>query len=294
MLQLLRPGTLLGYETRGKSQAAIETEGPNKFPIPPGASCWTELSGKVSVGAGTRHLRQDLMRKRTVLFIQHSDVDRPGLLGETLGALGLPMDVIRPDLGQPVPVSLEGFGGLALGGGPQGAYEQEKYPYLSSECALVRHAASQCKPVLGLCLGAQLMASALGARVQPGEREVGFFEVTLDPITQYDPLWRGIPAKFVATHWHGDVFDIPPGGMRLASSALTRNQLFRYGHALYGLQFHLEMTPGLFEEAVARAYGLLIESGVDADWIWQQGQECLPDLRETASTVFARWAEMLL
>ena len=130
------------------------------------------------------------------------------------------------------------------------------------------------------------MASALGARVQPGQREVGFFEVTLDPISQYDPLWRGIPAKFVATHWHGDVFDIPPGGMRLASSALTRNQLFRYGHALYGLQFHLEMTPGLLEEAVARAHGLLIESGVDADMIWQQGQECLPVLRETASTVF--------
>ncbi len=81
--------------------------------------------------------------------------------------------------------------------------------------------------------------------------------------------------------------------MRLAWSALTQNQLFRYGHALYGLQFHLEMTPGLFEEAVARAYGHLVEAGIDADSIWQQGQEFLPVLRETASTVFSRWAEML-
>jgi GMP synthase (glutamine-hydrolysing) len=233
------------------------------------------------------------MRKRTVLFIQHSDVDRPGLLGETFDAMGIPITVIRSDLGQPVPRSLEDFAGLVLGGGPQGAYETEKYPYLSSECALVRHAASLGKPVLGLCLGAQLMASALGANVHPGQREVGFFEVTLDPISQYDPLWRGIPARFVPTHWHGDVFDLPPGGMRLAWSELTRNQLFRYGHALYGLQFHLEMTPGLFEEAVARGYGLLVESGIDADSIWQQGQEFLPVLRETASTVFSRWAEML-
>jgi GMP synthase (glutamine-hydrolysing) len=233
------------------------------------------------------------MRKRTVLFIQHSDVDRPGLLSETLDGMGIPMTVIRSDLGQSVPASLEDFAGLVLGGGPQGAYEKEKYPYLSSECALVRHAASQGKPVLGLCLGAQLMASALGARVQPGQREVGFFEVTLDPISQYDPLWRGIPGRFVATHWHGDVFDLPLGGMRLAWSALTKNQLFRYGHALYGLQFHLEMTPGLFEEAVARAYCHLVESGIDADSIWQQGQEFLPVLRETASTVFSRWAEML-
>ena len=106
------------------------------------------------------------------------------MLGETLDGMGIPMRVIRPDLGQSLPEFLEEFGGLVLGGGPQGAYETEKYPYLSSECALVRQAASQGKPVLGLCLGAQLMASALGARVQPGQREVGFFEVTLDPISQ--------------------------------------------------------------------------------------------------------------
>ena len=233
------------------------------------------------------------MRKKKVLFIQHSEVDRPGLLGDTLDSLGFPLDIIRPDLGQAAPESLEGFAGLVLGGGPQGAYEQEKYPFLSDECTLVRHAAATGKPVLGLCLGAQIMAFALGARVQPGKPEVGFFEVTLDPISNYDPLWRGIPSKFVATHWHGDVFEIPPGGMRLGWSAITPNQLFRYGHALYGLQFHLEMTPTLLEEAVARAYGMLVESGVDADQIWQQGQECLPVLRETASTVFTRWSEML-
>jgi GMP synthase (glutamine-hydrolysing) len=233
------------------------------------------------------------MRNKRVLFVQHSDVDRPGLLGETLDSIGLPLDVIRPDLGHAVPDSLDAFAGLVIGGGPQGVYEQEKYPYLARECALVRHAAAVGKPVLGLCLGAQIMASALGARVRPGNREVGFFEVTLEPISLYDPLWRGLPSKFIAIHWHGDVFDIPPGGMRLGSSALTPNQLFRYGHALYGLQFHLEMTPGLLEEAVARAYGTLIESGVDADLIWQQGQECLPVLRETASTVFTRWTEML-
>jgi GMP synthase (glutamine-hydrolysing) len=233
------------------------------------------------------------MRHKRVLFIQHSDVDQPGLLGETLDQIGLPLEVIRPDLGQRVPGALDGFDGLVIGGGPQGAYEQQTYPYLSSECALVRHAAQVGKPVMGLCLGAQLMALSLGARVQPGQPEVGFFEVTLDPISCYDPLWLGMPGSFITTHWHADVFDIPPGGMRLGSSALTPNQLFRYGHALYGLQFHLEMTPDHFGEAVAGADGRLFQCGVDADLIAQQGQECLPLLRETASTVFTRWSEML-
>jgi GMP synthase (glutamine-hydrolysing) len=233
------------------------------------------------------------MSNKRVLFIQHSEVDLPGLLGETLAEIGLPLDVIRPDLGQPVPHALDSFAGLVMGGGPQGAYEQERYPYLSSECVLVRHAARVGKPVLGLCLGAQLMALALGARVQPGKPEMGFFEVTLDPISRYDPLWRGIPAKFIATHWHGDAFDIPPGGMRLGSSALTPNQLFRYGHALYGLQFHLEMTSDLLGVAITRACGMPLQPGIDADLITRQGQECLPLLRETASTVFTRWSEML-
>ena len=201
-----------------------------------GSSVGRALAGRGSVApASSDEMPFDrLYEKEESPFIQHSTIDRPGLLGETLEATGISLCVIRPDVGERVPECLEDFAGLVLGGGPQGAYEQDRYPYLSKECALVRRAASEGKPVLGLCLGAQLMAFALGARVRPGRREVGFFEVNLDPISEYDPLWRGIPAKFVATHWHGDVFDIPPGGMRLAWSALTPNQLFRYGHALYG------------------------------------------------------------
>ncbi len=231
---------------------------------------------------------------KKILFIQHGETDKPGLLAETLGRSHVAIEIAHPYLGEALPASLDLFHGLAVGGGAQGAYESDKYPYLNQECHLIQEAAHSGKPVLGLCLGAQLMAAALGAPVRRGERrEVGFFPVTLDPIAKYDPLLCDLPTDFVATHWHGDVFDLPAAGMRLASSAMTQNQLFRYGCGLYGLQFHLEMTPEIFEEMLVGSDEYLAEAGADTEQLRQEAWRFLPPLRETAEIVFSRWAAML-
>lgn len=231
---------------------------------------------------------------KNVLFIQHGETDKPGLFSETLSRNRIGLEIARPYLDQRLPVSLESFDGLAIGGGAQGAYEGDKYPYLWQECHLIREAAHAGKPVLGLCLGAQLMAAALGAPVRPGaRREIGFFPVTLDPIAKYDPLVCDLPSDFVATHWHGDVFDLPAAGMRLASSAMTPNQLFRYGCGLYGLQFHLEMTPEIFEEMLVGSDDYLIAAGADPEQLRKDAWRFLPPLREMAEGVFTRWAAML-
>ena len=231
---------------------------------------------------------------KNILFIQHGETDRPGLLFEAVNTCRVGLEIVRPYVGESLPDSLQEFHGLAVGGGAQGAYEVGTYPYLARECELIREAAHAEKPVLGLCLGAQLMASALGAPVRPGSRrEIGFFPVTLDPIARYDPLWCDLPTDFVTTHWHGDVFDLPAACMRLGSSALTPNQLFRYGRGLYGLQFHLEMTPELFEEMVDDARDDLVSAVENPDRLREEAWRVLPPLRETAETVFSRWAAML-
>jgi GMP synthase (glutamine-hydrolysing) len=108
-----------------------------------------------------------------------------------------------------------------------------------------------------------------------------------------DPLAVILPQVFGAAHWHGDVFEIPSGGVRLASTALTPNQMFRYGRSCYGFQFHLEMTPALFEELVWDSPDYLIDSGVDPQDLIRQAREVLPDLEKYARAAFKKWTEFL-
>ncbi|MFM8764920.1 MAG: type 1 glutamine amidotransferase [Spartobacteria bacterium] len=113
---------------------------------------------------------------KNVLFIQHGDVDKPGLVAEVLADLGIPLRVVHPYAGEVLPEDASQFDELILGGGGQSAYEVERFPYLESECALIRSALALQKPILGLCLGGQLIAKALGAEVRRAEsKEIGFF-----------------------------------------------------------------------------------------------------------------------
>ena len=231
---------------------------------------------------------------KKVLFIQHGDVDKPGLVAEVLAELSIELCVVHPYAGEPLPLDASSFDGLVLGGGGQSAYEVELYPYLESDCGLVRSALASQKPVLGLCLGAQLIARALGAKVQRAERkEIGFFPVTLTRDAAADPMAGELPGVFGAGHWHGDIFDVPDGSVRLASTALTPNQMFRHGQTCYGFQFHLEMTLALFEELVRDSEDYLVDSGAVPDELIREAREVLPLLEQSARAAFKKWAGFL-
>jgi GMP synthase (glutamine-hydrolysing) len=230
-----------------------------------------------------------------VRVLQHIAPEGPGLIADALTRAGIGVAVTRPDLGEPVPARLDGAVGLLVMGGPMGVYEVERYPYLADEQRLIEQALREGVPVLGVCLGSQLLAATLGARVAPGPRkEIGWFEVTASEAAADDPLLGRAPSKFVALHWHGDVFDLPSGAVSLARSELTLHQAFRFGARAHGLLFHLEAQPDQIEKMTREFADELSTAGVDPVTLLAQTSTRAQAAAEIAQSVFGAWAARLL
>jgi GMP synthase (glutamine-hydrolysing) len=230
---------------------------------------------------------------RRVVAIQHVAAEPPGAIGRALEAAGLRVDVIRVDRGAPVPRDLGDAAGLVVMGGPMGVYEAERYPHLTDELALIQDAVKRERPVLGICLGSQLLAAALGARVYPGgQKEIGWYPVHLTGAAGGDPLFAALPAHFTALHWHGDVFELPPEAVWLAYSEMTPHQVFRHGRAAYGLLFHLEVSAEQVTSMSAAFAGELAGAGVDPAALEAATARHGEGQRRLGDAVFARWAQL--
>src|SRR5690606_28697951 len=145
-------------------------------------------------------------------------------------------------IGEDLPTCTD-FDALIVMGGPMNVDEHARHPWLAGEKALIRAAINAGRPVLGICLGAQLIAASLGAPVtRNAETEIGWFDVELEPAGRASPLFAGFPPRFAAFHWHGDTFAIPAGAQRLMRSEACSHQGFALGARVVGLQFHLEVT----------------------------------------------------
>lgn len=229
-----------------------------------------------------------------ILVLQHHPAENLGTIAEALETAALAWQYVRTFDGHPVPKDMKGAGGLVVMGGPMGVYEQDRYPFLRDEIALIQTALRDDKPVLGVCLGSQLLAAALGASVTTGrDREIGWYPVRLEQAAKDDRLFRGLPDSFVACHWHGDVFELPAGAVALARSEKTDCQAFRYGEKAYGMLFHAEMTREIIE-ALAREFGAGLKGiGIDCDQILARAGDYLPPLEAIGETIYGRWAEMI-
>jgi GMP synthase-like glutamine amidotransferase len=180
------------------------------------------------------------------VVVQHVAHEGPGSLAPAVRDSGAELCVVRVDRGDPVPPpdAAAGMAGLVVLGGPMGVADD--LPWLREERALLRAAVEADRPVLGVCLGAQQLAAALGAEVTRGPApECGVGEVHLTPAAIEDPLFGPAPSPLPCVHWHGDTFSLPHGAVRMAGNDAYENQAFRVGTRAYGLQFHVEVTGSL-------------------------------------------------
>jgi GMP synthase (glutamine-hydrolysing) len=186
--------------------------------------------------------------ERSWVAIQHVPFEGPGSIATAAARLGAPLRVCHPYLGEPLPQQEE-LHGLVVMGGPMGVSDTDSHPYLADELELLANAVAADRPVLGVCLGAQLLAAALGGTVYRGAQlEIGPGTVTLSAAGRSDPvLGAAGRAELPVVHWHQDTFELPADAVRLAGSDLYPNQAFRVGARAYGLQFHVEVDRALAE-----------------------------------------------
>ncbi len=181
---------------------------------------------------------------------------------------------------------------LIVLGGPIGAFDEGTYPFLKHELDLVAHRLDHRRPLLGICLGAQLIARALGAKVYPmGVKEIGFDPIELTQEGEESSLiyLKNIPIL----HWHGDQFDIPPGASRLASTPIGRNQAFSFGPQVLGLQFHVEVDVWKFEHWLVGHASELNSAGIDPRRLRGDAAALQERLALASRAMFSAWLDGL-
>lgn len=183
-----------------------------------------------------------------VLIVKHVEVEGPGLIENRLNERKIPYQILSLQSNAHFP-KLDGLTHIVLLGGPMNVYEEDRYPFLKCEDLFIKEAIQRGKRILGICLGAQLIAKALGAKVYKAPvKEIGWYDLSLTEEGVRDPLFSPFPKTFPVFQWHEDTFDLPNAAKLIVTSSPVQNQAFRYGENAYGLQFHLEVTEEMIQE----------------------------------------------
>ncbi len=232
-----------------------------------------------------------------LLVLQHIACEPPGVYEDVLREWGAGLTRVEVDEGEPIP-DWHGFDGIIAMGGPMGAYEDRRFSWLGAEKRLIAEAVGDGLPFWGVCLGSQLLAASLGARVGPGTQpEVGVLSVKRAAEGAEDPVFASAPGEFKALQWHGDTFELPDGAVRLASSDAYQEQAFRVKQA-YGLQFHIEIDASLGAEwGAVPAYSESLESIMGADALPRLLEQIAAHeqaMTQLARAMFGAWLEHIV
>lgn len=193
---------------------------------------------------------------KKILIVRHIDIEGPGTFGEFLTKNKTPYEIWDiykhdgPGLALFAKNYLKDAGGVVILGGPMNVYEEKKYPFLVTEKAFIREAIAQNIPLIGICLGAQLIACSLSASVRRAdEKEIGWYDLHLEDASRTDPILKGLGPDIKVFQWHEDTFDLPIGSVLLAQNN-GMNQAFRFQDSAWGFQFHIEV-----DDAMIKSWG---------------------------------------
>jgi GMP synthase (glutamine-hydrolysing) len=230
-----------------------------------------------------------------LLVLQHISCEPPGVFSEVMRERGAETVAVELDEHEPLP-DWRDFDGVVAMGGPMGANDDAEHPWLTAEKQLVREVVEDGRPFLGVCLGVQLLASALGAPVRTMDApELGLLPVELTPEGRDHPLFDGVDDPFPSLQWHGDTFDLPEGAVPLARSPVA-NQAFQAGERAFGIQFHTEVTPEMAREwAQVPEYRAYLTQALDeerADAFLEEVETRATELHPNGRRLFGNWLEL--
>ena len=228
-----------------------------------------------------------------VLILQHQVGEGPGTILDEIKKSGHVPHLLRIDQGEDIPHSIGNLAGIVVMGGTMGVNDQDELPHLKKEIALLKLFLQEDRPILGICLGAQLLAAAVGAEVKPGMKEIGWFGVRKMPDAFKDPVLRRLPENFPALMWHGDHFALPQGAAHLLSTDRCSCAGFRQGKKAYGLVPHLEMSAAMVDEMVTSSRKELAAAGVEPAQILEDTSEHAEPVEELARVMWRSWLALL-
>jgi GMP synthase (glutamine-hydrolysing) len=230
----------------------------------------------------------------TWIVLRHTQAEGLGLIANPLRDLGIQHRTLDLARGEPPPRDLRGVGGLIVLGGPMAIYESDAHPFLKREMDLVEKAITAGRPVLGICLGAQMIAHVLGGRVYRGDKpEIGWGPITLTEDGQDDPLLFGVDSPLEVFHLHGDTYELPADAKNLATSPAYEQQAFRWGDLVYGFQCHLEFTDAMITRIASEpdTAKLLSAAGVDVKALLAQTPDKVHAIGPVGERIFSRYFE---